>query len=95
MRSEDYMNAFANERHDKELAEFLGITYDELQSTEYHITDHIGNDDMVYGYILTFDTELSSPEILAKIADLENGDMVLLPLNYYQQPDDDYEMPNS
>jgi len=89
MRSEEYMNEAAQERHDKALAEILNISYDELTDSTYEISEDTGNDDVVHGYILTFDTEQTSADILSKVARLEGGDTVLLPLNYHEEPDDE------
>lgn len=89
MRSEDYMNEASNERHDKALAEILEISYDELQDTTYEITEDKGSDDAVYGYILTFDVEQSPADIIGKVASLEGGETVYLPLNYYVEPDNE------
>ena len=38
------------------VASALGMTYDQLDNQEWSIEADVGNDDMVYGYIVTFES---------------------------------------
>jgi hypothetical protein len=59
------------EKRDREIAEQLGITYEELGETSFDIEDHEGNDGAIYGHYVRF-SENSSKEVLDKIVGLEN-----------------------
>ena len=70
-----------SERYEKKLAELLGITYEELLTTEYEVTDNIGNDDIVYEHILKF-TDESPRLVLDKITSLNEQNEITLPVVY-------------
>lgn len=78
------------EKRDKEIAEKLGITYDELGETSFDIHDHEGSDGAVYGHFIRF-SETSSKEVLDKIIGLEN---YCVDVHFTDEPDDDYFDPN-
>lgn len=55
------------EKEDTKLAERLGITYDELQETDWHMETDESRDGMVYGYVVYFHDGPKS--ILKKLKD--------------------------
>ena len=79
MSIQDEMTDGESERFEKKLAELLGVSYEELLTTEYEVTDHIGNDDMVYEHIVRF-TEDSPRSVLDKIIGLNEKNEITLPI---------------
>ena len=79
MSIQDEMTDGESERFEKKLAELLGVSYEELLTTEYEVTDHIGNDDLVYEHIVRF-TEDSPRSILDKIIGLNEKNEITLPI---------------
>lgn len=61
----------------QELANVLGISYDELQQTEFEIDDDTNNDGLVVNLIVRFD-ESSPINILQKIKGLDGDNCVYL-----------------
>lgn len=75
------------QKEDENLAKLLGITYDELCETEWHIETDESKDGLVYGYIVYF--EDSSPKhILDKIDGLDKDNQVWL--SPHDLEDDEY-----
>lgn len=58
--------------HFEELANTLGLSVEELESTEYRWDNEVSNDGLVYNSYISFDDE-TPKEILDKILDLEEG----------------------
>ncbi|RYG57864.1 MAG: hypothetical protein EON56_01400 [Alphaproteobacteria bacterium] len=54
------------------IASEVGLTLDELETMDFDVDAETGNDDMVYGHIVTFGGE-SDPDLLAKIRGLHDG----------------------
>jgi len=79
MSIQDEMTDGESERFEKKLAELLGVSYEELLTTEYEVTDHIGNDDLVYEHIVRF-TEDSPRSVLDKIIGLNEKNEITLPI---------------
>jgi hypothetical protein len=70
------------------VAEQLGITVDDLESTHWEIEPHSGNDGAEYGHYVKFSQD-SPKEVLDRIVGLENNcvDITL-------EDDDDFYDPN-
>ena len=79
MSIQDEMTDGESERFEKKLAELLGVSYEALLTTEYEVTDHIGNDDLVYEHIVRF-TEDSPRSVLDKIIGLNEKNEITLPI---------------
>jgi flagellar biosynthesis regulator FlbT len=79
MSLQDLMADDESERFEKKLAELLGVTYDELLTTEYEVTDNIGNDDVVYEHVVRF-TDDSPRSVLDKIIGLNAENEITLPI---------------
>jgi flagellar biosynthesis regulator FlbT len=79
MSLQDSMADDESERFEKKLAELLGVTYDELLTTEYEVTDNIGNDDVVYEHVVRF-TDDSPRSVLDKIIGLNAENEITLPI---------------
>lgn len=79
------------QKDDENLAKLLGITYDELCETDWHIETDESKDGLVYGYVVYF--EDSSPKhILDKIEGLDKDNQVWLsPHDLDDEEDYDYE----
>lgn len=79
------------EAANKQLADNLGISYDELSELQWSTDTNESNDGLIYEYVITFD-ESSPIEILEKIdgIDLEGRYVYLLPWELYSE-DDYYE----
>lgn len=68
-----------SERYEKKLAELLGVTYEDLLTTEYEVTDNIGDDDVVYEHILRFSDD-SPRSVLDKIIGLNAENEITIPV---------------
>lgn len=66
------------EKFERKLAELLGISYEELLTTEYEMTDHIGNNDIVFEHTLRF-TGDSPRSVLDKIVGLNPENVIIIP----------------
>lgn len=79
------------QKDDENLAKLLGITYDELCETDWHMETDESKDGLVYGYVVYF--EDSSPKhILDKIEGLDKDNQVWLsPHDLDDEEDYDYE----
>ena len=76
-RAKEMMIERMQEQDDEKLALLLGITYDELSETEWHIETNESKDGMIYNYVVYFE-ESSPKEILDKIKDLDENNQVWL-----------------
>lgn len=73
------------------VANELGITVDELESTNWEIDSHDGSDGAVYGHYVRFSDD-SPKEVLDKIEGLEGN---CVDISIQDEPDqDDYFDPN-
>lgn len=68
-----------SEQYEQKLAELLGITYEDLLTTEYEVTDNIGDDDVVYEHILRFSDD-SPRSVLDKIIGLNAENEITIPV---------------
>lgn len=67
------------EQADRNIAEELGITYEELCQLDFEIDTNESSDGLVYEHIITFSDD-SPQEILNKLSGLENGNTVRVQL---------------
>jgi len=93
--AKDYFMQVQEERLDKNLAEKLGIEYNELLQLDHWVEDgHTSSDGMVYYYNIWFGED-SPLEIIEKISGVEKiGDTYCLEVSpwFFDEPeDDDYE----
>ena len=79
MSLQDEMADQESEKFERKLAELLGVSYEELLTTEYEVTDNIGNDDVVYEHIVRF-TDDSPRSVLEKIIGLNERNEITLPI---------------
>ena len=79
MSLQDEMADQESEKFERKLAELLGVSYEELLTTEYEVTDNIGHDDAVYEHIVRF-TEDSPRSVLEKIIGLNERNEITLPI---------------
>ncbi|WP_063337615.1 MULTISPECIES: hypothetical protein [unclassified Marinomonas] len=70
------------------LANFLGITEDELEQITYDIDGDYSNDGLLYGYTVRFDDD-NDPSIMAKINGLTSGSYVSLSQWDLEDPEED------
>lgn len=75
----DSITEHDSEKFEKKLAELLGVTYEELLTTEYEMTDKIGNDDVVFEHFLRF-TDDSPRSVLDKIIGLNAENAITIPV---------------
>ena len=78
MSIQDSITDDESEKFEKKLAELLGITYEEILTTDYEMTDNIGNDDVVFEHILRF-TGDSPRSVLDKIVGLSAENQIVIP----------------
>ncbi len=79
------------QREDENLAKSLGLTYDELVETDWHIETFESRDGMVYEHVVYFSPD-SPKEILDKIIGLDSDNQVRIsPFDDYEVDFDDYE----
>lgn len=79
------------QRDDENLAKSLGLTYDELVETDWHIERFDSRDGITYEHVIYFSSD-SPQEILDKIQGLNSDNQVWIsPFDDYQEDFDDYE----
>ena len=61
------------EKFDRKLAEYLGISYNEFGMLQYAVHEDSSNEGMIYNYILDFSDETNPKEILSKIKSLDDN----------------------
>lgn len=86
-------NQQLEERHEKEqnqrLADYLGLTIDEVETLAPDIDTNASDDGLAYGYVLTFHRD-SPGELLAKVKGLHPGSLSMqLDLSVLDHPDDE------
>lgn len=74
----DYLYDMENSYEEMRLANNLGISFTELRELSYTIDTIESIDGLVYNYVIEFDTQRSSEEVLYKISRLEDGSRVYL-----------------
>jgi len=89
-RSKEPLYELYQQKEDKKLAELLGITYDELKQTEWHIETHESNDGDFYGYVVYFDKK-SPKRILNKIKGFDKKSYIVLIDSYIFEDEEQYE----
>lgn len=77
--------------NDQKVASFLGITYEEYISLEPSVEEMAGDDDLIYGYLVSFDAPIPV-DIAARIRGLD-GDEVTLPPAFFDEDKGDQEWP--
>ncbi|MDR0420442.1 MAG: hypothetical protein LBH30_03200 [Prevotellaceae bacterium] len=85
-QAKERMMEIMEEKSNKKLAQYLGISYDEFCELEYTLYKETSNDDdyLVYNYILDFSNEANSKEILSKIERLEGDYQVWIDAPTYE-----------
>jgi hypothetical protein len=76
-RAKDHWIQMQQVLEDTRLAEKLGLTYDELEETDWHIETESSRDGLVYGYVVCFDGN-SPQHILNKVVGLNSDNKVWL-----------------
>ena len=77
-------------RDDEKLAKLLGITYEELMQTERRIEPDESEEGMLYGYVVSFNSE-SPKHILHKIKDIDVNNQVWLSPHEFGNENNDFE----
>lgn len=67
------------------LANELGIELHELDELLWEVHENASSDGLIYGYVIQF-SEQSSPEILSKIASLDNNLSIRVDANFFDDP---------
>lgn len=62
-----------NQRHEHNLADKLGITYDEFIDLDYSIETDESKDGIIYNYRIEFDLDNSPSHVIQKIKNLKDG----------------------
>ena len=65
---EEWMQRQEDERNEK-LATFLGITYDELQQTNWELNENTNDDGLIYGLLVKFDEDIPHQKFLKRLKD--------------------------
>lgn len=87
---ESYLES--DEGRQENLADALGISWDELSQLDYTVTENISNEGLLYGYLITFGSNCSA-EILSKIAGISKSRTVSLsPWVFERSYEDQYTL---
>lgn len=90
-RAKEQWMELQQQKDDEKLAEKLGITYDELCETDWHIERDESRDGLLYGYIVYFN-DYDPKHILKKIIGLNSDNQVWLdPYEFDGEEYYDYE----
>lgn len=74
------------------LADALGISFDELSQLDYTVTENISNEGLLYGYFITFSSNCNA-EILSKIAGIsKTRTLSLSPWIFERSYEDQYAL---
>jgi hypothetical protein len=73
-------------RADARIAAYLGLTEEELSRAPFELDTDESDDGVVYSLVLTF-LDDADPAVLAKVDDLEDGNLVRLPGHLLDGPD--------
>lgn len=87
-RAKEYWMEQQEIQGDKILAEKLGLTYDELCQTEWHMDTDMSKDGLIYGYVVHF--EDGPKEILDKIIGIDKDNQVWFNPNEFEE-DENYD----
>lgn len=87
-RAKELWMELQEDRENELLAEKLGLTYDELCETDWHIETDESNDGLIYGYIVYFHD--APKHILKKIIGLNPDNQVWLSPNEFENEEYDY-----
>jgi hypothetical protein len=85
-QAKERMIEIEEEKFNKKLAQYLGISYDEFCELEYTMSTETGNDDdyLIYNYILDFHNETNSEEILSKMELLDENYQIWIDAPTYE-----------
>lgn len=87
---ESYLES--DEGRQENLADALGISWNELSQLDYTVTEDISEDGLLYGYLITFDSNCSA-EILSRIAGISKSRTVSLsPWVFERSYEDQYAL---
>lgn len=89
-RAKDHLIEMQQVLEDTRLAEKLGLTYDELEETDWHIETETSRDGLVYGYVVYFDED-SPQHIVSKIVGLNSDNQVWLNASDMNDDEDYYD----
>ena len=89
-RAKDHWIEMQQVLEDTRLAQKLGLTYDELEDTNWHIETETSRDGLVYGYVVYFDEDLPQ-HILSKIVGLNSDNQVWLNASDINDDEDYYD----
>ena len=82
------------ERFNRELAQILGISFDELSELDWNFDTDESNDGLVYSQLVIFNED-SPKHILSKISGLDENNTVYLSPCVFEEPnDEDFDMYN-
>lgn len=82
----------SDEGRQENLAEALGISWDELSKLDYTVTENISNEGLLYGYFITFSSNCNA-EILSKIAGISKSRTISLsPWIFERSYEDQYAL---
>jgi len=76
-------------KEDERIAKFLGITYDELHQTKWHLEEELDEDGLFKNYIVLFEEE-PPKNIKNKIKDLIDNTQVVIPPYEIEEEEDYY-----
>lgn len=76
---------------DQKVATYLGLTYDEYLYLQPSVEEMAGDDGLIYGYLVTFETPVPA-DLAAKMSGLNDGE-VALPPGFFDTEEQDPEWP--
>lgn len=79
----------SQKNEDERIAKYLGITYDELLQTKWHLEEELGKDGLIKNYIVCFENE-PSKHIKNKIKGLTANNQVSIPPYEIEEEEDYY-----
>lgn len=89
-RAKEHWMEMQQIQEDTKLAEKLGITYEELSETDWHVDTDQSKDGLIYGYVIHF--EDGPKEILDKIKGLDSDNQVWFnPHEFEEEYYDDFD----
>ncbi|MCB5226906.1 hypothetical protein JAO78_008765 [Alishewanella sp. 16-MA] len=82
----------SEEDRQENLADALGISWDELSQLDYTLTENISNEGLLYGYVITFSSNCNA-EILSRIAGISKTRTISLsPWIFERSYEDQYAL---
>ncbi|QWT86400.1 hypothetical protein KBP46_00495 [Chryseobacterium sp. PCH239] len=88
-RAKEHFMELQQIQDETRLAEKLGITYEELCATEWHIETFTSKDGLIYDYVVYF--ESGPKEILKKIKGLDKDNQVSFQPHEFKDNNHDHE----